>query len=325
MASQGESTVSPLTISQRAEALDKAEKAAATKQPETKEPVKTEETVTEPTQEVKEPVKAEEKKVEVKKPEVKTEAKKVPNDPDELRKWNTRVAQENAKVKEELRAIKAEQEKVYKLLSSMSKKPIDYKELAKNPDAIQKLVEEEKENATQELKERLDALSTEAKAKDTALERMKREHDSENYPEWNRVFPTIVKLAQGPTGQGDPRIDYTKPAGEVLDALYELALKESPAPVTPPAPPTPVEKTYTESDFKSALADALAKEKEAISKAAREEAVKEAQKALAEETKGGTIAGVGKGAGRVPSDHLAAFKKMSLSEQRDWLIQQQQA
>lgn len=311
------SVVNPATISQRAEALDKLEK--ETQKPEEKSEVKPE---VKPG--VKETPKVEDTKLDVK-AEVKPEAtKRVPNDPDELRKWNTRVSQENAKVKAELRAIKEEQEKTYKLLASLSKKPIDYKELAKNPEAIQKLVEEEKENATAELKEKLDQLSTEAKAKDTAYERVRREHDKENYPEWNRLYHVIVKIAQGPAGQGDPRVDYTQPAGEVLDALYELALQESPAVAAPVTPPAPVEKTYSETDFKAALADAVAKEKEAIAKSAREEASRDAQRELADENKGGTIAGVGKGAGRVPSDHLAAFKKMSLNEQRDWLIQQQQ-
>jgi hypothetical protein len=313
MANQGESTVSPATISQRAEALEKAEKEVAAKPEVSKPEVKPEASI-ETKPEVPE-VKPEVKLV------VKPEVKKAPNDPDELRKWNTKVSQENSKMRDELRAIKAEQEKTYKLLASMSKKPIDYKELAKNPDSIQKLVEEERENATAELKEKLDALSTEAKAKDTAYERVRREHDTENYPEWKRVFPTIVKLAQGPTGQGDPRVDYTKPAGEVLDALYELALQEAPAPVAP----APVEKVYKESDFKVALADAIAKEREAIVKAAKEEAAKEAQKELSEEAKGSSVASAGRGAGRIPSDHLAAFKKMSLSEQKAWLIQQSEA
>ena len=322
MANQGESTVNPATIAQRAEALEKAEKAVAEPKPEVKP-----EATPEPRVEVKPDVTTD-VKPEVK-PEVKLEVKpkadvkKVPNDPDELRKWNTKVSQENSKMRDELRAIKAEQEKTYKLLASMSKKPIDYKELAKNPEAIQKLVEEERENATKELQERLDTLSTEAKAKDTALERIKRESDTENYPEWKRVFPTIVKLAQGPTGQGDPRIDYTKPAGEVLDALYELALQEAPAPT--PVPVVEPVKTYTEAEYKAALADAVAKEKDAISRSAREEAAKQAQRELSEEAKGTSVASAGKGAGRIPSDSLAAFKKMSLNEQRDWLVQQSQA
>jgi hypothetical protein len=314
----GESLVSPASINARADALEKAEKEAAAKAPE----VKPEEKVPE-TPEVKAPEqKAPEQKPEVK-PEVKAE-KKAPNDPDELRKWNTRVSQENKKLRDEMAALKEAQEKTFKLLSKISKTPVDYKELAKDPEKLQKFIEEERENATAELKVQLDQVSADARAKDTMVERMKREHDSENYPEWKRLYPSIVKIAMGPTGQGDPRIDFTKPSGEVLDALYELALSENPAPAAPVTPPAPVEKTYKESEMKTMLADMLAKEKDAIAKSAREEAVKEAQKALNDEAKGGTVASAGKGSGRIPSDHLAAFKKLSLNEQREWLIAQQQ-
>jgi len=248
--------------------------------------------------------------------------KKEPNDPEEMRKWSTRVSQENSKLRKEMSELKEAQEKTYKLLASLSKNPIDYKELAKNPEALQKFVEDERESLTQEFQQQIESLTAESKAKDTAMERMRREHDTENYPEWKRVYPHIVKLAMGPSGDGDPRVDFTKPAGEILDALYELALQENPK---GPEPQVKVEtmtgeKTYKESEMKAMIADMVAKEKEAIAKAAREEALKEAQEALKAEAAGGTVASAGKGAGRVPTDHLAAFKKMSLAEQRDWLI-----
>lgn len=317
---QGESLVSAASISQRAEALETAEKEAAAKPAEKKEEVK----AAEPEVKVEE-VKAE-AKVADKKDESKVEAKekKAPNDPDELRKWNTRVSQENKKLRDEMSALKEAQEKTFKLLSSISKKPVDYKELAKDPEKLQKFIEDERENATAEMKQQIDTLSAETKTKDTALERFKREHDSENYPEWKRVYPHIIKLAMGPTGQGDPRVDFTKPAGDVLDALYSIACDENPNTAVK-EPVVPAEKVYKESEMKTMLADMLAKEKEAIAKSAKEEAIKEAQASLSEEAKGGTVASAGKGAGRIPSDHLAAFKKMTIHEQRDWLIAQQES
>lgn len=313
----GESVVSTGTINARAEALEKAEKELAVAKPEEKkeeakapEPVKVEEK--------KEPeAKVIEKKEE---PKVEAKEKKAPNDPDELRKWNTRVSQENKKLREEMAALKEAQDKTFKLLSQISKKPVDYKELAKDPEKLQKFIEEERETATAEVQERLDQLSNEARTKDTTIEKMRREQDSENYPEWKRLYPTIVKLAAGPNGNGDPRVDFTKPAGDVLDRLYELALQETPHVVEEVKETVNAEKTYTESEMKAMLADMLQKEKEAISKSAKEEAAKDAQRQLNEETKGGTVASAGKGAGRIPSDTLAAFKKMSLTEQRDWLI-----
>jgi hypothetical protein len=254
-------------------------------------------------------------------------AKKEPNDPEEMRKWSTRVSQENSKLRKEMSELKEAQEKTYKLLASLSKNPVDYKELAKNPEALQKFVEEERDAMTSEFQEQIDGLAAESKAKDTAMERMRREHDTENYPEWKRVYPEIVKLAMGPSGTGDPRIDFTKPAGEILDALYELALQANPAttPVVKTAlTPAPEGKTFSEAEVKAMVSDMVSKEKEAIAKAAKEEAIREAQEALRSEAAGGTVASAGRGAGRVPTDQLAAFKKMSLSEQRDWLIAQQE-
>lgn len=332
--SNGESTVSNSTISQRAEALEKAEKEAAEKAtPEAEAKAKADKEAADKVAADKaaaDKAEADKKATEEASKEGKEKdpatgkfvSKKAPNDPDELRKWNTRVSQENKKLRDEMASLKEAQEKTFKLLSSISKQPIDYKELAKDPEKLQRVIEEERENATAELKGQLDHVAAEAKQKDTVIERMRREHDSENYPEWKRLFPTIAKLAAGPMGQGDPRVDYTKPAGDVLDQLYELAMQEAPKPAEPAKPAVPAEKTYTETEMKALMADMLAKEKEAISKTAKDEAVKEAQEALRHEAAGTTVASAGKGAGRVPSDQLAAFKKMSLTEQREWLIAQ---
>lgn len=327
--SNGESVVSNASINQRAEVLDKAEKDAASKGADSGKGAEGDETAkaVAATKDVGDKTVVEDtagKGTEVKPVLEDTSnkpVKKSANDPDEMRKWTTRTAQENAKLRKEMSELKEAQDKTFKLLSSISKKPVDYKELAKDPERLQKFIEDERENATSEMQERLDKLSTEAKQKDTIVERMRREHDTENFPEWKRLFPLIQKIALGPTGQGDPRVDFTKPASDVLDQLYEMALTESPAVV---AAPIPVEKVYKESEMKTILAEMLAKEKDVIAKSAREEASKEAQEALSEEAKGGTVASAGKGAGRVPSDHLSAFKKMTLGQQRDWLISQQQ-
>lgn len=329
MASNGESTVSQVSINQRAEALEKAESEAAAKaaaEAEAKSKVDKEaadkanadKAAAEKAEADRKAAEAESANKSKEKPEPKD--KKIPNDPDEMRKWNTRVSQENKKLSSELSALKEAQEKMFKMLASMSKKTVDYKELAKDPEKLQKFIEEERTNATAEMEEKLKQQANELRERDTVVERMRREQDTENYPEWKRLFPFIAKLALGPTGQGDPRVDYTKPAAEVLDRLYEIALQENPKGAEPEKKETPVvEKTYTESEMKSIMADMIAKEKEAIAKSAREAALKEAQDQLNQEAKGGTVASAGKGAGRIPSDQLAAFKKMSLDDQRAWL------
>lgn len=340
MGHQSESVVNQATINQRAEALEKKEAEEAAKggegtQPDPKEAeakaaadkaaADKKAADEKAAADAKAAEEAAEKAGQEKDPatgKFVSKKKKEANDPEEMRKWSTRVSQENSKLRKEMSELKEAQEKTYKLLASLSKTPVDYKELSKNPEALQKFVEDEREGMTQEFQQQLDQLTAESKAKDTAMERMRREHDTENYPEWKRVYPNIVKLAMGPSGDGDPRVDFTKPAGEILDALYEIALQENPK---GPEPQVKVEtmtgeKTYKESEMKAMIADMVSKEKDAIAKAAREEALKEAQEALKAEAAGGTVASAGKGAGRVPTDHLSAFKKMTLGEQRDWLI-----
>jgi hypothetical protein len=314
-----ESNVSNAGISARAEALEKLEEAKATA-PEKKIEEKDPEADTSKADTGKaaaEKVEADKKAPEAvaKKP---AKDKKDANDPDEMRKWNTRAAQENSKLKKEMELIKEAQEKTYKLLASLSKKPVDYKELAKNPENLEKFIESERQALTSEYQEQLNQLTSQAKEKDTIVERMRREQDTVNYPDWKRLYPAIIKIAVGPTGQGDPRVDFTKPASEVLDHLYSIALQENPE----AAAPVVTEKTFTEAEMKAMVSDMVSKERESITAAARDNAAKEAQDALRREAAGSTVASAGKGASRVPTDHLSAFKKMSLGEQRDWLIAQ---
>ena len=331
MGQTNESIVSQVSINARAEALEKKEAEIASGKSEESKEVKTGEegdVAAKADKEAADKAAAEKAEADKKASEVTkkpVKEKKEPNDPEEMRKWTTRTAQENAKLRKEMEAIKEAQEKTYKLLASLSKKPIDYKELAKNPEALEKFVEDERDATASEYQEQLEKLATQAKEKDTIVEKMKREQDTENYPRWKELYPHIVKIAIGPTGQGDPRVDFTKPASEVLDHLYEIAMQEHPIVSNEGKVETkPEAKTFTEDEVKAMVADMVAKERESISKTAREEAAKEAQEALRREAAGSTVASAGKGAGRVPTDHLSAFKKMSLSEQRDWLIAQQQ-
>lgn len=185
----GESLVSPASISARADALEKAEAAEAAKGADAGKGGEGDEAAKAAADKAAADAKvAADKKAAddaskggEEKPgtedSVKKPVKKAANDPEEMRKWSTRTAQENAKLRKEMAELKEAQDKTFKLLSSISKKPVDYKELAKDPEKLQQFIEDERENATSEMQERLDQLANEAKAKDTALERFKREHD----------------------------------------------------------------------------------------------------------------------------------------------------
>lgn len=285
-----ESKVSPDSIQERADKL------AAAPEPEVKPEIKAE-VVPEAKVEVKAEVKPVEQSIKSdtsKKAEAPVE-KPIPNDPAELRKWNTKVSQENAAMREEVRALKAS-------IDRMMKKPIDYKELAKNPEALQKQIDQEKAEAIAEMQDKLQEATTRAVAKETEVERIRCEHDTENFPEWKRVFPLIQNLAANTDG----RINFNKPPKEVLKDLYDLAtqlapakiVEETPTPPAPQTPPAPVAKTYTEADLE----------------AARKEAFDKAQEALRNEQNGAGVGSLGKGGKRSSGVSKEALQEMPLSD-----------
>ena len=239
-----------------------------------------------------------------KKPEVKVEEPtKQPNDPTELRKWATKASQENAALRDEMKALKTAIEK-------MTKKPVDYKELAKNPEAIQKQIEVERQEAIEEMQVQLEEKALLATKNETVVERMKREQDATNFPEWKRVFPLIQNLAANTDG----RINFNKAPGDVLDDLYALALQLSPVAVVTPKeepkveekPVVPAVKTYSESEV------------EAI----RKEAFAKAQEALKNEANGAGLGSAGKGGRRSSGVSKDALNEMPLADLKRMISQE---
>lgn len=293
-----DSQVNPNNVQDRADKLAAAEKAAEVPAPvlpvvpaKTEEPAK----IVEPAAKAPEPVKPVEKH---------EEPAKQPNDPTELRKWATKASQENAELKQEMKDLKAAIEK-------MTKKPVDYKELAKNPEAIQKQIEIERQEAIAEMQVQLEEKALLATKNETMVERMKREHDTTNYPEWKRVFPLVQNLAANTDG----RINFNKVPGDVLDDLYQLALQLSPAAVVPPPatevkpevkPAEPVAKTYTEADLEAVRKDAFAK----------------AQQALKDEANGAGLGSAGKGGRRSSGVSKEALNEMPLADLKRMISQE---
>lgn len=271
-----EAQINPNVIQERAEAL-----AAPVEKP--VEPV-----VVKPV----EPVAPVEKPVE---PVVeKVEPVKVPNDPAELRKWNTKISQENAALRDDIKGLKTAIEK-------LSKKPVDYKELAKNPDSIKAQIEAERAEAIAEMQDQLQVATTRAISQETTVERIRREQDTANYPEWKRVFPIVQNLAANTDG----RVNFNRKPGEVLDELYALAVQMAPAaaPVAPVVTPvTPVVPGKTADEI---AADIAAAEKRGFEKA---------QQSIRDEQAGAGLGSAGKGARRQNGTSKEALQNMPLSD-----------
>lgn len=285
-----ESQVNPSTIAERAEKLVvapevKPEPVAVV----TPEPVVKPEVKPDPSSSTSDPSKKSEVVVE----------KPIPNDPTELRKWNTKVSQENAAMREEIRSLKNAVEK-------MTKKPIDYKELAKNPDSLKSHIEAERAEAVAEMQDKLQTALNTAVEKETQVERIRREQDIANFPEWKRLFPVIQNLASNTDG----RINFNKKPSDVLDDLYALALQLSPVQVVPVAPVAPVVPGKTAEEIQ---ADITAAEKRGFEKA---------QTALRDEKNGAGVGGLGKGGRRSSGLEKDALQNMPLKDLKKLISQE---
>lgn len=233
------------------------------------------------------------------KPVEKTENSNMPNDPKELRKWATKASQESAALRDEVKALKA-------AIDKLSKKPVDYKELAKNPEAIQKQIELERQEAIAEMQDKLQEATTRAVAQETTVERIRREQDTVNYPEWKRLFPLIQNLAANTDG----RINFNKAPSDVLDDLYALALQLAPVPPKVEEAPKPVQTGKTPEEVAAEIA------------AAEKRGFEKAQEALKAEQAGAGIGSAGKGGRRNSGVSKEALQTMPLSDLKKLISQE---
>lgn len=235
-------------------------------------------------------------------PAPKPEEKPLPNDPTELRKWNTKVSMELAEVKKQIQGIAD-------ALSKSTKKQVDWKELAKSPEKLQAAVDELQKQANDEWQKKYEDASFASKSRITRIENQRRMHDP-NYPRWQELNSVVVKLAS----EADRRIDFDKDPEEVLDQLYQVAIEDvakDPNYKAPAAPAAPkVDAKYSEVELQAKIAEAVKK------------AVEEAQKGLAAEENGAGVGGMGKGApkGQGGVDKKALWN-MPLSDLKDAIQQ----
>jgi len=205
------------------------------------------------------------------------EKKPLPNDPAELRKWNTKVSMELADVKKQLQAVA-------EALSKSTKKPVDWKTLAKDPEKLEKAIEEYQKQAVDEVSRKANETSIQWTARYTKAENQRRMSDPA-YPRWAELQPFIMKYAAA----ADHRIDFDRDPNEVLDAMYDLAQKDAAA---DPAYKAPAAKVINP-DAKYTEAELATKIKEAVDKA-----VSDAQKGVKAEENAAGVGGMGKGAAK---------------------------
>lgn len=260
----GESSISLSGIADRAEKLEVAQKAEAEKGGEG-----------ENNAENTGKSDAENKVGEQQKPPLVTEIKKEPNDPMELRRLMTRHSME-------LSEMKKQQEAILAAFNKKAVKPIDWKTLAKDPEKLEKAVEDYQKQAVDEVTKTFNEKSVQSVARYTKSEFNRRDHDAA-YPRWTEMKPVMVSMA----ARADTRVNFYQDPDVVLDSLYDLAQQDVSKDPNYKAPAAKV----VNPDAKYTDADLAARVKEAVDKA-----VAEAQKGVKAEENAAGVGGMGKGA-----------------------------
>ena len=297
--------ISDEEVAKRAEALD--QQLEATPEPEVKESEVAPEDPEDKVEPIKEEVKIEPKKEETKtevKAEPKAEVKVETKDPyKELRREFTKRSQENADLKKELQALK-------EIVEKATKKPVDLKELAKDPDALLKHYQEQEAQslkATEEYKNQI-------RQYETRQESANRANDPEKYPNWKkaeRVMGELIAL-KDPTFLS--KFDWANgDIKEVLDQAYEYVqpmIETVDWSKVPGFEPVAEEPKVSPEDFQKQIADA---EKRGYEKALKE---------VEARGKGSTVAGMT----NIRSGRRSVtpnFNDMSAAELEEYLKKQQ--
>ncbi len=198
------------------------------------------------------------------------DAKKLSNDPEEMRKWNTRVSMELSEMRKRF-------EELTEVLNKTQKKQVDWKELAKDPAQLQAALEAEHAEWDQKFND----AQFESTREITQLENERRKHDP-SYPRWLELQPVIIDLA----AKADSRINFNQHPKKALDQMYELAqeIADKDPNFRKPIAAPPGPKTYTEEELAAKIEEAKA------------EARASASKGLNSEEAAAGVAGMGKGA-----------------------------
>src|SRR6185437_3860870 len=201
---------------------------------------------------------------------------KPPEDSKELRKWATKLSMENAEIRKQMENLAA-------MLTKKQAQKVDWKELAKDPAKLEKMVEQREQELIAEQKTQYQRDMEQAAAEITNLESTRRYSDAESYPRWAELMPLMKKMSD--PNAPDTRINFNQHPKIVLDALYELAqeVAASDPAYKNPEPAKSAVKTFSQEEYDEAIAKA------------KEDALADQNRGLKSEMKGASVSGMSKG------------------------------
>ena len=146
----------------------------------------------------------------------------------ELQRAYTQETQRRAAVEKQWNGVSSKLEEQAKILAELRKQPYDRDKFLtefqdKGPEVLRPIWAEDINALKAEYSNKFTEQSNELRAvrMEQALDR--RRYDSENYPDFKALEPTIGEMISDPNCP----VDFKKPIGEVLDVLYSLARQTS--------------------------------------------------------------------------------------------------
>lgn len=148
----------------------------------------------------------------------------------ELQRAYTQETQRRSQVEKQWQTLESRMAEQAKHLAELRKQPYDREKFLaefqeKGPDSLRPYWEDNLKALREENSKTIGEQANEIRELKTNFALDQRRHDSENYPDFRKLEPVIVELMSDP----DNPVDFTKPIGQVIDVLYQLARQSSSA------------------------------------------------------------------------------------------------
>lgn len=142
---------------------------------------------------------------------------------EELRRDYTRQTQQRSAYEKQVAEMQTAQKAMEEKLAEATKKPVDLEKFfqdlkAQGPNAILPFIKPELEKLSKSYDEKLGKADQEKQSLVMEVNLLNRRMDSKNYPNFVDLEPKMRDLVES----GKAPVDFTKPIGEVIDALYNL-------------------------------------------------------------------------------------------------------
>lgn len=146
----------------------------------------------------------------------------------ELQRAYTQETQKRSQLEKQWGGVSSRLEEQAKILAELRKQPYDREKFLaefqdKGPEVLRPIWSEDINAIKQEYSKQFDSQSAEIRTLRTEQALDRRRHNGDDYPDFKKLEPVIGEMLNDPNCP----VDFSKPIGEVLDVLYQLARQTS--------------------------------------------------------------------------------------------------